>query len=79
MTWARMRSSSPVEDRAQVDDLLHVAPAALDFQQLLVAGGDVLGGHFRVGGAEQVLPVEVLLGLRLAGVGAEQAAGVTRR
>jgi hypothetical protein len=32
-----------VVDRAQVDDLLEVAPAALDFQQLLVAQGDVLG------------------------------------
>ncbi|HUY46622.1 MAG TPA: hypothetical protein VMV92_12960 [Streptosporangiaceae bacterium] len=30
-----------VIDGAQVDDLLHVPPAALDFQQLLVAEGDV--------------------------------------
>jgi len=33
---------APVVDRAQVDDLLHVPPAALDFQQLLVPDGDVL-------------------------------------
>ena len=64
-----------VVDRPQVDDLLHVAPAALDFQELLVADGDVLGGQLRVRGPEQVLPVEVLLGLRLRRVGAEQAAG----
>jgi len=42
---------------------------------LLVAEGDVLGGHLRVRGAKQVLPVEVLLGLRLPGVGAEQFVG----
>jgi hypothetical protein len=34
-----------VEHGAQVDDLLHVAPAALDFEELLVAQGDVLGDH----------------------------------
>ena len=44
----------------QVDDLLEVSPAALDFQELLIAQGDVLGGHRRVGGAQQVLAVEVL-------------------
>ena len=32
-----------VVDGAQVDDLLHVAPAALDLQQLPVAQRDVLG------------------------------------
>src|ERR1700678_4711866 len=37
-----------VVDRAQVDDLLHVAPAALDFEELLVAQGDVLGGQVTV-------------------------------
>jgi hypothetical protein len=65
----------PVVDRAQVDDLLHVAPAALDFQELLVAEGDVPGGHLRVGGAQEVLAVEVLLGLRRPGIDAEQSAG----
>jgi hypothetical protein len=64
-----------VVDGAQVDDLFDVAPAALDLQELLVAEGDVLGGELRVGGAEQVLAVEVLLGLGLGGIGAEQAAG----
>ncbi len=44
----------------QVDDLLEVSPAALDFQELLIAQGDILGGHRRVGGAQQVLAVEVL-------------------
>ena len=33
----------PVVDGAQVDDLLHVAPAAFDFEELLVAEGDVFG------------------------------------
>jgi hypothetical protein len=40
-------------DRAQVDDLLEVAPAALGFQELLVPQGDVLGGQLGVGAAEQ--------------------------
>jgi hypothetical protein len=35
----------PVVDGPQVDDLLHVAPAALDFEQLLVAQGDVLSAQ----------------------------------
>ena len=65
----------PVVDRAEVDDLLHVSPAALDFQELPVAQGDVLGGHLRVGGAQEVLAVEVLLGPGLARVDAEQSAG----
>src|SRR6266567_533088 len=64
-----------VVDRAQVDDLLHVAPAALDLEQLLISQGDVLGGHLRVGGAQQVLAVQVLLGLRPGGVDAQQPAG----
>ena len=64
-----------VVDRLQVDDLLEVPPAAIDFQELLVAQGDVLGGHRRVGGAQEVLAVEVLLGLGLGGVDAEQSAG----
>ena len=41
---------APMPDGAQVDDLLHVAPAALDSQQLLLPGSDVLGGQFRVHG-----------------------------
>jgi hypothetical protein len=53
-----------VVDRPQVDDLLHVTPAALDFQQLLVAQGDVLGRQARIAGAQQVLAVQVLLGCR---------------
>ena len=64
-----------VVDRAQVDDLLQVAPAALDFQELLVAERDVLGGQLGVGGAQQVLAVEVLLGLDRGGVDPQQAAG----
>jgi hypothetical protein len=64
-----------VVDGAQVDDLLEVALAAFDLQELLVAqamssalifGSDVLSRYF---------PVEVLLGLRLPRVNAEKAAG----
>jgi hypothetical protein len=65
----------PVIDRAQVDDLLHVPPAAFYFRQLLVPDGDVFGGELRVRGPQQVLPVEILLGFRLRGVGAQQPAG----
>ena len=65
---------APVAGRPEVDDLLHVAPA-LNFQELLVAQGDVLRGQLRVGGAQQVLPIEVLLGLRPGRVDPEQAAG----
>jgi hypothetical protein len=53
----------PVVDGSQVDDLLEVVPAALDFQEPLVPQGDVLGGELGVGAAEQVLAVEVLLDL----------------
>jgi hypothetical protein len=65
----------PVVDGAQVDDLFHVPPAASDFQELLVAGGDVGGGEPGVGGAEQVLAVQVLFGFEGSGVDAEQPAG----
>jgi hypothetical protein len=40
----------------------------LDFQELIVAQGDVLGGHLRVRQAERVLAVEVLLGPGPGGV-----------
>ena len=53
-----------VADRVQVHDAFHVAPAALDLQELLVAQGDVLGG------AQQVLAVEVLLSLGAGGTAA---------
>jgi hypothetical protein len=65
---------APVPDGAQVDDLLHVFPAALDFEQLLVPDGDVFRGQVGVRGAEQVFPVQVFLGFRLRGVDPEQAA-----
>ena len=69
-----------VAGRAQVDDLFQVAPAALDFQELVLAQRDVLGREPGVGGAEQVLAVdEVPLGLHSRRVDAEQAAGGARR
>src|SRR6266508_3708406 len=61
-----------VVDRAQVDHLLHVAPAAFDLQQLLVAKRDVLDRQVGVAGAQQVLAVEVGLGLDRPPVGAQQ-------
>jgi hypothetical protein len=65
--------------RAQVDDLLQVAPAPLEFQELLVPQGDILGRELGVGGAEQVLAVQVLLGLDLGRIDPEETPGVTRR
>jgi hypothetical protein len=41
---------------------LHVPPAAFDFEELLVAQRDVLGGQVRVAAAQQVLAVQVGLG-----------------
>lgn len=66
---------APVVDRAQVEDLLHVTPAAFDFQQLLVSQGDVLGGQAGVGAAQQVLAVQVRLGLDLRLVDPQQPTG----
>src|SRR6266581_2926980 len=63
-----------VTDRAQVDDLLHVAPAALDFQQLLVAQGDVGGGDLGVAAAEQELAVQPRSGPDPGGVDAQKPA-----
>src|SRR6266511_4009857 len=62
-----------VVDRPQVDDLFHVPPAAFDFQQLLVADRDVLGGQVRVGAAQQVLAVEGGFDLDRFGVDAQPA------
>ncbi|MFC5212204.1 hypothetical protein ACFPM0_37455 [Pseudonocardia sulfidoxydans] len=77
-TW---RGCGPraVIDRAQVQDLLHVPPATLDLEELLVAQRDVLGRQVRIAGAQQVLPVQLRVGSDLRGVGTEQSAGVTRR
>jgi hypothetical protein len=58
----------PVIDRPQVQDLLHVAPAALDLEELLVAQRDVLRGQVWVAGAQQVLPVQARVGGDLRGV-----------
>ena len=69
----------PVVDRAQIDDLLQVAPAPLDLEELLVAQRDVLGRQAGIAGAQQVLAVEVGLGLDRGLVDAQQPAGVTRR
>src|SRR5712691_671196 len=51
-----------VVDGAQLEARLQVAPGALDLEQLLVAERDVLGGEGRVGGAQEKLAVEALLG-----------------
>src|ERR1035437_3341414 len=64
-----------VADGPQVDDLLHVTPAAFDFQQLLVAQRDVLGGDPGVAAAQQELAVQPLLGPDPGGVDAQQPAG----
>src|SRR5208337_2428021 len=62
-----------VVDRAQVDDLLHVAPAALDFQELLIAQRDVLGGHLGIGGPEQAAGGDPQVPVQ-AGLGGDDAA-----
>lgn len=53
--------------------MLHVPPAPLDFEELLAAERNVLRGQVRVGASQQVVAVEVLLGLDLRGVDAELA------
>jgi hypothetical protein len=68
-----MRSSRRWWTRAQVQDRFHVPPAAFDLQQLLVAGGDVLGRQGGVGAAQQVLAVQALFGFDRGAVDAQQA------
>ena len=62
-----------VVDRSQIEGGLHVAPRAFDLQELLVAQRDVLDGQGRVGGAQEELAVELLLGLDGGTVDPEQA------
>ncbi len=62
-----------VVDRAQVEDVLLVAPAVLDLDQLLVVDGDLVGGEVIVGGGEQELAIEVGVGLDLGAVDHEPA------
>ena len=50
-----------VEHRTESECALHVAPAPLDFEQLLVGEGEVRWGEAVVGGAQQALAVERLL------------------
>jgi hypothetical protein len=52
-----------VVDGTQIDDRLHIAPSALNFQQLLVTGGDVLRRQVWVAAAQEELAVQALLGL----------------
>ena len=63
-----------VMHRAEVERGLHVAPGALDLEQLLVAERDVLGAQRRVAAAQQELAVEVRLGADGGAVDPEQAA-----
>ena len=65
--------------KGEVDDLVHVAPAALDFQELLVPGGDVGGGQVRVGDAEQYLLPRFSSALILVASMRSSPPGVTRR
>jgi len=68
-----------VVDRAQVQDGFHVPQAAVDFEGLLVAGGDVLGGEVGVAGAKEEFAVQALLGLDSLLVDAQQAGGADPR
>ena len=58
----------PVEHGPEQQVGLQVAEAALGLQQVLGAEGDVLGGQLGVGGGQQVLAVQPLLGLDLGAV-----------
>jgi hypothetical protein len=69
------RARNVSASRAQVQDLLHVPPAAFDLEELLVAQRDVGGREVRVRAAQQVLPVQVGLGLAPGLVDAQQPAG----
>jgi hypothetical protein len=51
-----------VEDGAQLEGRLQVAEGAFGLAQVLVAERDLLGGEVGVGGGEQVLAVQALLG-----------------
>jgi hypothetical protein len=62
-----------VADRAQVEDLLQVAPVPLDPHELLVSQGDVVGAQRRVRCPEQVLAVQVVLGPGPVGVEARSS------
>src|SRR5271166_3910495 len=63
-----------VIDRAQPEAALAVAPAALDGDELLVGGGQVLGAQGEVGGAQQPLAVVVRLAFDGGAVDAQQPA-----
>src|SRR5262249_38057828 len=63
-----------VVDRPQVQGGLQGAPAAFDLEQLLVAQGDVLSAEVGVGGAEQVLAVQLGFPLDRRLVDAQQPA-----
>ena len=52
-----------VEYRAQPERAFEVAPAAFDGEQLLVGGGEIVGGERGVGGTQQPLAVQVRLAL----------------
>ena len=74
-----------VEHRAQPERALAVAPAAFDGEQLLVGGGEVVGGEGEVGGAQQPLAVQVglafdggLVDAQQPGLGAAQVAAQPR-
>lgn len=51
-----MRCPEPALDRAQVDDLSHVPPAAFDIEQLLVAACDVRDGGWEPLARSRYLP-----------------------
>jgi hypothetical protein len=63
-----------VEDRAESEGALHVAPAAFDLQQGLVGGGEVFGSEGGVGGAQQPFAVQVGLAFDRGRVDAKQPA-----
>ena len=79
-TWARIRSSLRWWTGRR-SSVVFMSRQARSISALLVAERDVLGGERRVGGSEQELAVQVLLGIdggavdpQLAGLGLAQEA-----
>ena len=68
-----------MEDRSELERGLQIAEAAFGFQQVLVAERDVFGAQIGVGGGEQELAVQALLGGELGAVDPEPPGGVWRR
>lgn len=64
-----------VEQGAQLEGGLHVAPPAFDFEELLVAERDVFDGQGRIRAAQQEFAVEAFFGGDRGAVDTQQLGG----